>query len=108
MDAALYIRALLALVFVIGLMLVMLWVVRRFNIVIGGSLPVLARSKVRRLAVLETLPLDARRRLVLVRRDGMEHLILLGATSEIVVEAGVHSNLSLLAEMERRDQTGAP
>jgi flagellar protein FliO/FliZ len=89
MDAALYIRALLALIFVLGLMLVLLWVVRRFNLVIGGSAPLMPRAKQRRMAILESLPIDARRRLVLVRRDGVEHLILLGAASDIVIESGI-------------------
>ena len=43
----------------------------------------------RRLALVEVLPLDARRRLVLIRRDQVEHLLLLGPTSEQVVETGI-------------------
>ena len=72
--------------FVLGLALVTLWTVRRFNIVIGGGAVFPAVQKTRRLGVVETLPLDARRRLVLVRRDGVEHLILLGAAGEAVIE----------------------
>jgi flagellar protein FliO/FliZ len=40
----------------------------------------------RRLAIVEVLPLDAKRRLVLLRRDGAEHLVLLGLGGDIVVE----------------------
>jgi flagellar protein FliO/FliZ len=47
-----------------------------------------ARSK-SRLAVVETLTLDARHKLTLVRRDGVEHLLLLGPTGETVVETGI-------------------
>ena len=43
----------------------------------------------RRLSVVEVLMLDTRRRLVLVRRDDVEHLILLGATTETVIERGI-------------------
>jgi flagellar protein FliO/FliZ len=43
-------------------------------------------SKKRRLSVVETLALDARRRLVIVKCDGKEHLIVLGANGETIVE----------------------
>jgi Flagellar biogenesis protein len=43
----------------------------------------------RRLALVEVMPLDARRRLVLVRRDQVEHLLLISATGEHVVETGI-------------------
>lgn len=39
-----------------------------------------------RLAVLDTVSVDQRRRLVLVRRDDVEHLLLIGGNSDIVVE----------------------
>ncbi len=41
-----------------------------------------------RLAVVESLSLDPRRRLVLIRRDGTEHLLLLGPTGDLVVGGG--------------------
>lgn len=47
------------------------------------------RGMPRRLAVVEVTPIDARRRLVLVQRDGVEHLLLLGAERDLVVEAGI-------------------
>ncbi len=43
----------------------------------------------KRLAVVESLSLDPRRRLVLVRRDGTEHLLLLGPGGDVVVERGL-------------------
>jgi hypothetical protein len=41
------------------------------------------------LSIVEVAGIDAKRRLLLVRRDDVEHLILLGGTSEIVVERGI-------------------
>ncbi|MGE5538300.1 MAG: flagellar biosynthetic protein FliO [Gemmatimonas sp.] len=73
----------LAFVLVLGLIALGTWTLRRFGLGISG---VAARG--RRLAVVESLALDARHRLVLVRRDDREHLVLLGAT-ETVVEAGI-------------------
>lgn len=39
-----------------------------------------------RLAVVESVPLDQRRKLVLVRRDEVEHLLVIGGGSDLVVE----------------------
>ncbi|MFS8038553.1 flagellar biosynthetic protein FliO [Xanthobacter sp. AM11] len=39
-----------------------------------------------RIAVVETVAVDQRRKLVLVRRDQVEHLLLIGGSSDIVVE----------------------
>jgi flagellar protein FliO/FliZ len=47
------------------------------------------RGAARRLAVVEVTTIDARRRLVLVRRDGVEHLLLLSGERDLVVEAGI-------------------
>jgi flagellar protein FliO/FliZ len=47
------------------------------------------RMEGRRLEVVETLALDTRRRLVMIRRDDREHLLLLGANQDIVVEANL-------------------
>lgn len=77
----------LAFVLVLGLIALAAWALRRFGP--GGLGVSLGRSlRARRLTIVETLPLDPRHRLVLVRRDDREHLILLGA-GESVVETGI-------------------
>jgi flagellar protein FliO/FliZ len=85
MDVAHYLRFVASLVFVIGLILAGVWAVRRFGL--GGAM--LRPPARRRLAVVEMLPLDAKHRLVLVRRDDREHLLLLGTSSETVVERDI-------------------
>ena len=42
-------------------------------------------SDKRRLNIVESLPLDARRRLVIVKCDKTEHLVILSATGETVI-----------------------
>lgn len=84
MDA--YLRFILALVFVLALIGGLAWAVRRFNLVRGAVRPM---GGPRRLEIVEIAPLDAKRRLALIRRDDTEHLILLGPASEIVVETGI-------------------
>jgi hypothetical protein len=47
------------------------------------------RNRQPRLQVLDAAAVDARRRLVLVRRDDVEHLIMIGGPTDIVVESGI-------------------
>lgn len=75
-----------ALVFVLALMGGLALIMRRF----GNNLPVTLPHK-RRLRVMEVLPLDARRRAVLLKRDNREHLIILGANGETVIETDIES-----------------
>ncbi|MFC3673936.1 hypothetical protein [Ferrovibrio xuzhouensis] len=42
-----------------------------------------------RIGVVETAPIDGSRRLVLVRRDNLEHLLLLSGGGDLVIEAGI-------------------
>ena len=86
MEYDVYLRFLLALAFVLGLIAALTWLARRFGF--AGNLTV-KKSRNTRLAVVETLMLDAKRRLVMIRRDDREHLLLLGPTGEIVVESGI-------------------
>jgi flagellar protein FliO/FliZ len=87
MEPETYLRFALALVFVLALIALAAWLARRLGL--AGALPV-QRGRPRRLALVEALALDGKHRLVLVRRDGVEHLLLLGAAAAVVVEPGIH------------------
>lgn len=82
MEPTNYLRFALALVFVLALILGLAGLARRYGF--PGTAPAVAR-RARRLKLLEVLPLDAKRRLVLVRHDDRESLILLGASGETVL-----------------------
>ncbi|PJB69186.1 MAG: hypothetical protein CO093_11110 [Alphaproteobacteria bacterium CG_4_9_14_3_um_filter_47_13] len=75
-----------SLLFVLALMGGLALVMRRFS----GNTPFTAPHK-RRLKVVEILPLDGRRKAVLIRRDNKEHLVILGTNSETVVERNIES-----------------
>jgi hypothetical protein len=47
------------------------------------------RNRHPRLQVLDAAAVDTRRRLVLVRRDDVEHLIMIGGPTDIVIESGI-------------------
>lgn len=85
-SGEMYLKVMCAFIFVVALMFAFSWLLRRM----GLATPGLNAGARRRLKVVEHLPLDARRRLVLVRRDGAEHLLLIGGTGgDVLVEAGI-------------------
>jgi flagellar protein FliO/FliZ len=79
-----YLRFLIALIFVVAMIGALAWIVRRF----GWANRFVAPAGKKRLSVIEVLPIDGKRRLVLLRRDAVEHLILLGAGGDLVIESG--------------------
>lgn len=84
MDLVNIARFMLSFVVVIGLLGGLAWVLRRY-----GTGRITAAAGKGRLGVVEVAIVDAKRRLVLLRRDNVEHLILLSPTAETVVEAGI-------------------
>lgn len=83
-DAGGSLQLVLAFLFVLALIGLASLVARRF-----GLAPTPRSDGRRRLAVVEVLSLDPKRRLVLLRRDGVEHLVILGPASETVVESAI-------------------
>jgi flagellar protein FliO/FliZ len=98
-DWQIYLRSVLVLLLVLGLIFAAAWIAKRFNL--GGAAALGRRS--RRLAIAEVLPVDARHRLVLVRRDATEHLLLIGGGSDILIESSIRAGGSALADKEREE-----
>lgn len=86
-DMPLPAKFLIAFVIVLALIGAVAWLVRRFGA--GGLTTSSARGRQTRLGVIEATAVDSRRRLVLVRRDNVEHLIMLGGPTDVVVEANI-------------------
>ena len=87
---------LFAFIAVLALIGVAAWLVRRFaNNRLGTNTQ---RGRMPRLAVIDAAAVDGRRRLVLVRRDNVEHLLMIGGPSDIVVEPNI------VRAMPNRDQ----
>jgi flagellar protein FliO/FliZ len=89
MDDLDYFRFLLSLLLVIGLIGLFGFLLRRLGF--GGIRAKVRAGRNRRLSIQEVAPVDARRKLVLVRRDDTEHLILIGATTELLIESGIQA-----------------
>ncbi|MGV1910274.1 flagellar biosynthetic protein FliO [Agrobacterium vitis] len=78
----------------LAVLVVILWILKNrapSPFVRGG------RNRQPRLQVLDAAAVDARRRLVLIRRDNIEHLILIGGPTDIVVESGIGEPKAYLA-----------
>jgi flagellar biogenesis protein FliO len=86
-EGSLIVRFVVAFVIVLGLIALTFWLVRRFGATRVGAAA--ARGRQPRLAVVDAAPVDGRRRLVLVRRDNVEHLLMIGGPSDIVVEQNI-------------------
>lgn len=69
------------------IVLFVVWRLLRFSA--SGTNIVGGRNRKTRLAVMDATAVDAHRRLVLVRRDDVEHLILIGGSADIVVERDI-------------------
>lgn len=80
---------LFALVTVLALVLLFLAVYWLFGRAASSSLIGGSRGRRPRLAVLEAAAVDSRRRLVLIRRDDVEHLVMIGGPGDIVIESGI-------------------
>ena len=94
-DPTQYLRFAAALIFVLALIGATAFVARAF----GFLNPIQRKAGERRLSLIEGLSLDPRRRLVLVRRDDKEYLILLSPSGETVLESGIDVRHPLDAPM---------
>lgn len=76
-----------AFVVVLALIALTAWLVRRLGANrLGGSA---TRGRQPRLAVIDAASVDGRRRLVLIRRDNIEHLLMIGGPTDVVVEQNI-------------------
>lgn len=86
-------RYLAALLLVLGLLGFAALAARRFGI------PGIAKGvAARRLALVETMMIGPRHKLFLLRRDGVEHLVLMGPQGASVVETGILARVPMMQQ----------
>ncbi len=90
MDMSGYFQFAIALLFVLALILMLAYAAKRFGLMARVTVNS-AKTKDKRLNIVEILPVDARRKLMLIRRDGVEHLIMLGHERDIVIERNIET-----------------
>ena len=101
--AATFIAAFAVVLVLIGLTAWIFRLIRGRGIGIGSG----GRGRQPRLAVLDYADVDQRRKLVLIRRDNVEHLLLLGGPTDVVVETAIVRGVPVQASV-LRDAAQAP
>ena len=84
---------------VLAVIALVAWLVRRFGAKrFGGA----AGNRQPRLAVIDAASVDGRRRLVIIRRDNVEHLLIIGGPTDVVVETNIVRGNAAATARERR------
>ncbi len=100
--------------FVVAFVALAIWAFKAFVMSGGGrSGSGFLRQRDRRLGVVETAVVDGRRKLMLVRRDDVEHLIMIGGPVDVLIETGIQGRRHLEPPLEdviiaRSDTRPAP
>lgn len=89
-------RTLGALGLVLGMLAGALWAVRRYDLRLPGRV---AGGGRKRVELVERLAVDAKRSVALIRRDGCEHLILIGPEGHATIETGIVAPVQSTAEV---------
>lgn len=91
----------IAFLLVLGLIGITALILKRFG---GNRMPSSGggRNRQPRLSVLDSAVVDAKRRLVLIRRDNSEHLLLIGGPTDVVVETNINRAGPVTSAQERR------
>ena len=85
-SAANIISSLVVLIIVIAAIAITIKLLRKFN---NGTFVVGGKSRTPRLSVRDAAAVDRTRRLVLVRRDNVEHLLMIGGPTDLVIETNI-------------------
>lgn len=88
MELGAYVQFLLALLFVIALILLFAYGAKKLGLMARVTLRP-ANPDDKRLNIVEILPIDARRKLILIRRDTVEHLVMLGGERDLLIEQNI-------------------
>lgn len=85
-SAGTLLNAIFALGIVLVLIVMALWLLKLFSRASEG----LGRNgREKRLSVVESASVDGKRKVLIVRRDNVEHLILTGGPADVVIETGI-------------------
>lgn len=87
MELPLPVKLVVAFAIVLALLGIVAWLFKR----LGGSRigTTATRGRQPRLAVIDAAAVDSRRRLVLIRRDNVEHLVMIGGPTDVLIEQNI-------------------
>jgi hypothetical protein len=105
-EMPLAVRFFFAFVIVLGLIGGTAYLVRRFGADrLGAST---SRGRQPRLAVIDAAAVDGRRRLILIRRDNVEHLLMIGGPTDVVVEPNIVRAIAAPRDVQPARPAAAP
>lgn len=84
-----YLRFVLSLAVVLGLIMLCAWLVRRFRLGSCAETPVNSG----RLKLVERLVINPQQHLVIIKQDDQEHLLLLGPETGVLIERAIKVSL---------------
>ena len=91
-DSIDYLKFVFALLFVIGLIGAIALLAKKIGM---GNRGPMHYSRKKRLSIVETMQLDSKRRVILIRRENKDHLILLGGMTDLVIENDIPVNFDI-------------
>lgn len=101
-------NSLVTMLFALGAVLVLIilgvWLLKLIFNASGNAV----RGRNRRLSVIDTLAIDQKRQLVVIRRDNVEHLLLVGGPQDLVVETGIPVEEQPVQQNTRRPVPSIP
>lgn len=86
------VRLLLALALVVALMGALALILKKLGL--SENAHIKNQSGKKRLKLVETLPLDSRRRIAIVQQDDQEHLVLLGLNGDTIIQTNINESKS--------------
>ena len=86
MDILSTLRTLGALGMVLGMLAGALWFVKRYDLKLPARV---TSTRRKRIEIVERLSVDGKRSVALIRRDGMEHLVMFGPEGQATIESGI-------------------
>lgn len=94
-----YVSFAIALIIVLILIAILFRIIKAFT---GGKFGNVHQNRLR---IIEGMALEGKRRLVIVRRDNIEHLLLIGGENDLVIEQGIQRQTAQPASMARATKT---
>ena len=106
MDSNQFLISVSIVLFVVAFVALAIWAFKAFVLGGGGSGrsgSAFLRQRDRRLGLVESTAIDGRRRLLLVRRDDVEHLVMIGGPVDMLIETGIQGAAASGAAARGRD-----
>lgn len=84
-----FLWTILIILVVVGLVVGAIWLLKGYFWGGEGATNLFGSVRERRIGLVDSSSIDGRRKLLLIRRDGVEHLVMTGGPIDVVIETGI-------------------